>query len=80
MPHIAVKWYKGRSEEEKQEFANAILETAVKVTGRDAVHFSVTIEDFEKEEWTEKVYNPDIAGKEDKLYIRPGYGSLADKK
>ncbi len=79
MPHIAVKWYKGRSEEEKQEFANALLETAVKVTGRGAEHFSITIEDIEREDWTAAVYEPDIERKEDKLYIRPGYGSLCDK-
>ena len=79
MPHIAVKWYKGRTEEEKQELANALLETAVKVTGRGAEHFSITIEDIEKEDWTNEVYEPDIAGKEDKLYIRPGYGPLAGK-
>lgn len=80
MPHIAVKWYKGRSEEEKKAFAEAILKTAVSVTGRGAEHFSVTIEDYEPENWIEEVYNPEIAGKEDKLYIRPGYGSLAEDK
>ena len=79
MPHISVKWYKGRSEEEKKAFAEAILKTAVKETGRGAEHFSVTIEDYDPAEWEEKVYDPEIAGKEDKLYVSPGYGSLVKK-
>ena len=39
--------------------------------GEDAV--SVSIEDVEPGEWTEKVYKPDIIGKPDKLYKKPGY-------
>ncbi len=55
MPHIVVKWYKGRSEEEKKEFAQKILEEATRVTGRGAEHFSVAIEDYEPSEWMETV-------------------------
>lgn len=80
MPHISLKWLSGRSEEEKMKMAEALLETAVRVSGRGKEHFSVTVEDIEQKDWDETVYIPDIVKKEDKLYIRPGYGSLAEGK
>lgn len=80
MPHITVKWFSGRNEEQKKELAEALLETAVRVTGRGAEHFSVSIEDYDPSEWDEKVYEPEIVNKQDTLYIKPGYGSMSDGK
>ena len=80
MPHIVVKMYKGRTEEQKSELAKALLETAVKVTGRGAEHFSVAVEDYDPEVWTEEVYDKEIVGKKDTLYVKPGYGSLAENQ
>lgn len=37
---------------------------------------SVAIEDVEPREWTEKVYKPDILGKPDMIYKKPGYDPL----
>jgi 4-oxalocrotonate tautomerase len=34
---------------------------------------SVAVEEVRPEDWTEKVYRPDIQGEWDKLYIKPGY-------
>ena len=62
MPHIVVKMYKGRNEEQKSELAKALVETAVKVTGRGAEHFSVAVEDYDPEIWTEEVYDKEIVG------------------
>jgi hypothetical protein len=39
--------------------------------GEDAV--SVSLEEIEPGEWTEKVYTPDIINGPGKLYKRPGY-------
>ena len=73
MPHVIVKMYAGRSEQQKarlaQELTKAIMAGAG--CGEDAV--SVAIEDIAPEEWGEKVYQPDIAAHPDKLYKRPGY-------
>ena len=73
MPHVIVKMYAGRSEQQKarlaQEVTKAIMAGAG--CGEDAV--SVAIEDIAPEEWGEKVYQPDIAAHPDKLYKRPGY-------
>ena len=48
----------------------------------DAVRWESTgsgefsIEDIEKSDWMEKVYKPDIIGKQHQLYKKPGYGLL----
>ncbi len=34
---------------------------------------SVSIEDVEPSDWVETVYKPDIIGKADTLYKKPGY-------
>ncbi len=80
MPHIIVKWYKGSSEEEKAQFAKKMVEEAVRITGKSKEFFSFAIEDYEPSEWMETVYEPEIAGKKETLYIKPGYGSLSDDK
>jgi 4-oxalocrotonate tautomerase len=36
----------------------------------------VVIEDIGQGEWTEKVYEPDIAGKPDTLYKKPSYAPV----
>ncbi len=80
MPHIVVKMYKGRTNEQKSELAKALVETAVKVTGRGAEHFSVAVEDYDPEIWTEEVYDKEIVEKIDTVYVKPGYGSLAENQ
>jgi 4-oxalocrotonate tautomerase len=37
---------------------------------------SVGFEEVESQEWTEKVYRPDIKAKWDQLYKKPGYNPL----
>jgi len=37
---------------------------------------SVAIEDVAPSDWTETVYKPDIMGKADALYKKPGYDPL----
>jgi 4-oxalocrotonate tautomerase len=37
---------------------------------------SVGIEDVASDDWTETVYKPDIIGKSDTLYKKPGYNPL----
>jgi 4-oxalocrotonate tautomerase len=36
----------------------------------------VAIEDVRPEDWTEKVYTPDILRQPDKIYKKPGYEPL----
>ena len=73
MPHVAVKMYKGRTKEQKEELTKQIVDALKKTLGAGDDYISVTIEDFDPSEWTEKVYTPDIKGKRDFLFKEPKY-------
>ena len=73
MPHISVKMYPGRSEQEKSELAEAIVKDVMDIIGAGRGSISVAIEEISPEEWKEKVYDPEIMEKPDRLYIKPGY-------
>ena len=80
MPHVIVKMYSGRSEEQKRKLAEAVMNAVMAVTGNGEESISVRIEDVAPSNWTEKVYKPDIENGGGKLYKRPGYGPLASSK
>jgi 4-oxalocrotonate tautomerase len=73
MPHVIVKMVSGRSPQQKERIAAEVTKTimATAEVGDDAV--SVSIEDYDPKDWTDKVYQPDILGKPDTLYKKPGY-------
>ncbi len=73
MPHISVKCRPGLAGEEKRKLAEALVKIANSVfeVGEDA--FSVTIEEIPVEDWKEKVYIPEIIGRKEILYKKPGY-------
>ena len=76
MPHVIVKMYPGRSEEQKARLTEAIVKDvmAFAKVGDEAV--SVAIEEIGPKEWTDKVYKPDILNSPGKLYKKPGYNPL----
>jgi 4-oxalocrotonate tautomerase len=76
MPHVIVKMLSGRTDEQKQRLAEEITKVVMNITGNGEQSVSVSIEDIEQRDWTEKVYKPDIAGNWDKLYKKPGYNPL----
>jgi 4-oxalocrotonate tautomerase len=73
MPHVIVKMYAGRDNAEKKAVAEQITKAVIKTLGYGAESVSVSIEDIEPRDWTEKVYGPDIIEKPDQLYKKPGY-------
>ena len=73
MPHIIVKLYPGRTEEQKHELAQAIVTDVVAIAGCEEKSVSVAIEEVHPEQWAEKVYRPEIAGRRELLYVQPGY-------
>lgn len=73
MPHVSVKLWPGRSEEDKQRLAEAIVEDVVRFTGCSESSVSVSIEEIPSGDWKEKVYEPDVKGKARYLYKKPGY-------
>ncbi|MGH7227056.1 MAG: tautomerase family protein [Gemmataceae bacterium] len=73
MPHVIVKLWPGKSEQQKRQLADAIVRdvTAVFNYGEDSV--SVAIEEINSQNWREKVYQPDIVKNAQNLYKKPGY-------
>jgi 4-oxalocrotonate tautomerase len=80
MPHVSVKLWPGKSEEQKQRLADKIAQDIIDILGSSDASISVAIEDIDSEAWPDAVYEPDIVQKFDKLYKKPGYGSLAESK
>jgi 4-oxalocrotonate tautomerase len=73
MPHVSVKLWPGRSEQQKKRLAEAIAEDVVRIIQCGEESISVSIEEINPEDWKKKVYDPEIRGNMDKLYKRPGY-------
>jgi 4-oxalocrotonate tautomerase len=84
MPHIIVKLYAGKSEQQKKELTEKIAKSVVDATECKDTAVSVAIEEFEPQDWAEKVYRPDILGKQETLFKKPGYNpffqTAEDKK
>ena len=73
MPHVIVKLYPGRSEEQKIKLTDEIVKDVVAIAKCDEKSVSVAFEEIEKEDWAEKVYKPDILNQKGGLYTEPGY-------
>jgi 4-oxalocrotonate tautomerase len=73
MPHVIVKLWPGKSEKQKTSLAEAITKNVMDILHYGEESVSVALEEIKSQEWTEKVYKPDIQDKWDKLYKKPGY-------
>lgn len=72
MPHVIVKLLPGRSEQQKSRLAEAITKDVMSITKCEEESVSVAIEEIESKDWMEKVYQPDILGKPETIYKKPG--------
>ena len=72
MPHIVVKLYAGRSEQQKAALAEAVTKTVVETIGAGRHSISVGIEDVDPKDWNDRVYQPDVSGKPHTIYKKPG--------
>jgi 4-oxalocrotonate tautomerase len=73
MPHVIVKLWPGKSEQQKTRLAEMIAKNVMDVLNYGEESVSVAIEEVSSQDWAEKVYKPDIIAKSDKLYKKPGY-------
>lgn len=76
MPHVIVKLYAGRSEEKKARIAEEVAKAIMATADCAERAVSVSIEDFQPEDWAEKVFKPEILDKPETLYKKPGYNPL----
>ena len=76
MPHVIIKLWPGKSEEQKQKLAEGVTKAVMTSLGYGEESVSVSLEEIPPSEWTEKVYKADIINGPGKLYKRPGYDPL----
>jgi 4-oxalocrotonate tautomerase len=76
MPHVIIKLYPGRTEDQKLRLADEIVRDVVEIAKCAEKSVSVAIEEVHPDDWTEKVYRPDILDKAHTLYREPGYNPL----
>lgn len=74
MPHVIVKLYAGKTEEQKKQIADAVTAAIMASAGSREGAVSVSVEDVAPADWADAVFKPDILGKTDSLYKQPGYG------
>jgi 4-oxalocrotonate tautomerase len=77
MPHVIVKLYAGRSALQKKRLTEAVTHAVSSTLNCGDESVSVAIEDVAPERWGEDVYKPDILGKADTIYKKPGYNPFS---
>ena len=70
---MIVKLWPGKSEQQKNRLAEAIIKNVMDILHYGEESVSVAIEEVKSQDWVEKVYKPDIRNQWDKLYKKPGY-------
>jgi 4-oxalocrotonate tautomerase len=73
MPHVIVKLWPGKPEEQKAQLAKRISEAVMDVLGYGEESVSVAMEEVMSSDWAKQVYEPDIKAKWNTLYKKPGY-------
>ncbi len=73
MPHVIVKLWPGKTDEQKARLADAIAREVVAQLGSSEASVSVAFEDVAQADWKEQVWQPDIAAHPERLFRKPGY-------
>ena len=73
MPHVIVKLWPGKSEEQKTRLAEAITKDVTSILDYGTESVSVGFEEVGADEWRDRVCRPDIVAKGTTLYKKPGY-------
>lgn len=73
MPHVTVKLWPGKTEEQKQQLAERITRDVMEVLHCGDESVSVAMEEIPSSEWADKVYRDEIQNAAHKLYKKPGY-------
>lgn len=71
MPHISVKMYTGRTQEQKQKMAEAIKAAVIDTIGCAGNYISVAVEDFAPDDW-KPVFDKEIRNNPN-IFIKPNY-------
>lgn len=75
MPHVIVKLWPGKSDDQKRRLSQAITDSVTSILDYGDGSVSVGFEEVGAADWTGTVVGPDILGKWDTLVKQPGYVS-----
>jgi 4-oxalocrotonate tautomerase len=73
MPHVIVKLWPGKSDDQKRHLSDAIVRDVINVLNYGDESVSVAFDEVSPRDWTEKVIEPEIFAKWDSLTKEPGY-------
>jgi 4-oxalocrotonate tautomerase len=73
MPHVIVKLWPGKSEEQKRRLTGEIVKNVMNVLNYNEDAVSVAFEEVNPPDWAAQVYQADILKKPEQLYKKPGY-------
>ena len=73
MPHVELKCFPGRTEEQKRKCAEKIAADISEILVCDISCVTVAIKDVAEENWKEEVWDKEIVADRDYLYKEPGY-------
>ncbi len=80
MPHVIVKLWPGKSDDQKRRLSNAIVRDVTSLLNYGDESVSVAFEEVPSNEWTDRVVDQDILGKWDSLTKQPGYVARPENK
>ena len=80
MPHVIVKLWPGKSEQQKTRLAEAIAKDAMNVLNYGEESVSVAIEEVKPRDWAENVHQSDVVNNSEKLYKKLGIHDVDDIK
>ncbi|MBK5940777.1 tautomerase family protein [Halochromatium roseum] len=73
MPHVIVKLWPGKTDEQKSRLTEAIVRNVTTLLHSSDESVSVAIQEVASDDWTEQVVEPDVLGQWDRLTKKPGY-------
>ncbi len=77
MPHVIVKLWPGKSDQQKVRLAEEITKDVMNVLNCGEEPVSVAMEEVSPKDWSEKVYKPDIMKNAESLYKKPSYTRIS---
>lgn len=73
MPHVIVKLWPGKSDEQKRRLSDAIVRDVTSILDYGDQSVSVAFEEVAARDWKSKVYEADIVRRRNQLTKHPGY-------
>ena len=72
MPHVEIKCFPGRTEEQKIRCAEEVTKAIAETMGCNESSVSVAIKEIAQDDWKSQVWDTQIAP-DNNLYKKPGY-------